>query len=126
VVAGYCDTILGLEAFPSMQSHKILETALRMIEEDGNLDFSALQGRLPEADSHLLAALFSSDTEDVERTHEDPALQLRACLEKVEHDYREGQRKELRSQVREAEMKGDIGEAMRLMELERKLERTRK
>ena len=126
VVAGYCDTLLGLEALPSMQCHKILETALRMIEADGNLDFSVLQGRLPEADSHLLAALFSSDTEDVERTHEDPAAQLRACLEKIEHDHRERHRKELRSLVREAEMKVEFGEAMRLMELERKIERIRK
>jgi hypothetical protein len=126
VVAGYCDTILGLEGFASLQSHKILQAALQMLEEDGKLDFSVLQSKLSEADANLLAALFSSDTEDVERTHDDPAAQLRACLEKLAHDSRELQRKELRQQVREAELRGDIGEAMRLMELERKLERTRK
>jgi DNA primase len=126
VVAGYCDTILGLDALPLMQSHKILETALQMLEADGQLDFPVLQSKLSEADANLLAALFSSDTEDVERTHDDPAAQLRACLEKLAHDSRERQRKELRIQVREAELRGDLGEAMRLMELERKLERTRK
>ena len=126
VVAGYCDTILGLDALPDMQSRKILEAALQMLESDGHLDFAALQGRLTEADAHLMAALFSSDTEDVERTHDDPAAQLRACLEKLGYDHIEKQRKDLRIQVREAESRGDIAMAMELMEQERKLERTRK
>jgi len=126
VVSGYCDTILGLEGLAALKSHKILEAALQMLEADGSLDFPALQSKLSEADANLLAALFSSDTEDVERTHDDPAAQLRACLEKLAHDSRELQRKEMRQQVREAELRGDIGEAMRLMELERKLERTRR
>ena len=97
-----------------------------MLEADGKLDFHTLQSKLSEADANLLAALFSSDTEDVERTHDDPAAQLKACIEKLAHDTRELQRKELRQQVRDAELRGDLNEAMRLMELERKLERTRK
>jgi DNA primase len=126
VVAGFAEMILGLEALPRMESHKILETALRLLEADGTLDFSALQGRLSESDANLLAALFSSDTEDVERNHDDPAAQLRACLEKLERDDLEKRRKELRMQVREAEARGDLAEAMRLMEVERNLERGRK
>jgi hypothetical protein len=47
-------------------------------------------------------------------------------MEKLAHDSRELQRKALRQQVRDAELRGDLNEAMRLMELERKLERTRK
>ena len=125
VVAGYADTMLGLESLARLQSQKILTTALHQIDADGKLDFAGLQARLGEEDAHLLAALFSSDTEDVERTHDDPAAQLRACLDKLERDYRELQRKELRMQVREAEQRGDLVEAMRLMELERKLERGR-
>ena len=56
----------------------------------------------------------------------DPAAQLRACLEKLDYDHREGQRKDLRIQVRDAERSGDLVEAMRLMELEQKLERADK
>ena len=123
VAAGYADTMLGLESLAGLESYKILETALRQIDADGKLDFAGVQARLGEADGNLLAALFSSDTEDVERTHEDPAAQLRACLDKLDRDHREKRRKELRLQVREAELRGDIGEAMRLMELDRKLER---
>jgi DNA primase len=126
VVAGFAEMILGLDALPRMESHKILETALRLLEVDGTLDFSALQSRLTESDANLLAALFSSDTEDVERNHDDPAAQLRSCLEKLERDDLEKRRKELRMQVREAEARGDLAEAMRLMEVERNLERGRK
>jgi hypothetical protein len=126
VVSGYCDTILALDGLAALQSYKILEAALQMLEADGNLDFPTLQSKLSEADANLLAALFSSDTEDVERTHDDPAAQLKACMEKLAHDSRELQRKALRQQVRDAELRGDLNEAMRLMELERKLERTRK
>ena len=125
-LAGYAETILGLPSFEKMESHKILDAALRMLEVDGAVDFSALQARLSEADAHLLAALFSTDTEEVDRTNEDPAAQVRACLEKLDYDHREGQRKELRIQVREAERRGDLSEAMRLMELEQKLERADK
>lgn len=123
VVAGYADTMLGLDSLSGLHSLKILETALQQIDAEGQLDFPGLQARLGEADGNLLAALFSSDTEDVERTHEDPGAQLRACLDKLDRDHREKRRKELRVEVREAELRGDIGEAMRLMELERKMER---
>lgn len=123
VVAGYMDTLLGLEALEGVASKKILDSALQLIDADGRLDFSALQGQLPEADANLLAALFSSDTEDVERTHEDPAAQLRACLDQLEADHLEKRRKALRMEVRDAELRGDLAEAMRLMELERSLER---
>ena len=125
-LSGYAETIMSLPSFEGLQSHKILEAALRMLEADGAVDFSALQARLSEADAHLLAALFSTDTEEVERTNEDPAAQLRACLEKLDYDHREGQRKDLRIQVREAERRGDPAEAMRLMELEQKLGRADK
>ena len=114
---------LSLDSLSGLHSLKILETALQQIDAEGQLDFPGLQARLGEADGNLLAALFSSDTEDVERTHEDPGAQLRACLDKLDRDHREKRRKELRVEVREAELRGDIGEAMRLMELERKMER---
>lgn len=117
VVSGYADTMLGLEALRGLQSYKILATALEMIDADGNLDFTALQGRLSESEGNLLVALLSSDTEDVERSHGDPGAQLRACLDKLDRDHRERQRKELRLKVREAEQRGDMAEALRLMEL---------
>jgi hypothetical protein len=120
VVPEYMDQLQALEG---VASKKILDAALHLIDADGKLDFSALQGRLTEADANLLAALFSSDTEDVERTHEDPAAQLRACLEQLEADHLEKRRKALRMEVREAELRGDLAEAMRLMEMERSLER---
>lgn len=123
VAASYLDTILGLESLRGMESHRILEAALKQIEDRGQLDFSQLQNELGESDAHLLAALFASDTEDVERTHDDPAAQLRACLDKLERDHREKQRKQLRQQVREAEMRGDLAEAMRLMEKEKEMAR---
>ncbi len=122
-LSSYSETIMSLPTFEKLESHNILEAALRMLEADGAVDFSALQARLSEADAHLLAALFSTDMEEVDRTNEDPAAQLRACLEKLDYDHREGQRKDLRIQVREAERSGDLVEAMRLMELEQKLER---
>ena len=125
-LGAYAETIMSLPTFEKLESHNILEVALRMLEADGAVDFSALQARLSEADAHLLAALFSTDMEEVDRTNEDPAAQLRACLEKLDYDHREGQRKDLRIQVREAERSGDLVEAMRLMELEQKLERADK
>ncbi|WP_051670475.1 DNA primase [Bryobacter aggregatus] len=125
-LAGYCDTLLSMEGFPNLESHHILETALNMLAADGAVDFAVLQSKLSEADANLLAALFSTDTEDVEKMHGDPAAQLRACLEKLSYDQRERHRKDLRMQVREAEQRGDMPEAMRLMELERNLERAQK
>lgn len=116
VVAGYADTILSHGGFENLASRKILEAALHCLEMDGKLDYSALEARLNEQDSHLLAALLAADTEDVERTHDDPAAQLRACLDKLERDFREVQKKQLRQLVREAEARGDLAEAMRLME----------
>jgi DNA primase len=117
VVAGYAETMLGLESLASLQSFKILSTALEMIDADGKLDFTALQRRLTESEGNLLVTLLSSDTEDVERSHGDPGAQLRACLDKLDRDHRERQRKELRLRVREAEQRGDMAEALRLMEL---------
>ncbi len=116
VVAGYADTILSHGGFENLASHKILQAALHCLEMDGKLDYSALEARLNEEDSHLLAALLAADTEDVERTHDDPAAQLRACLDKLERDFREVQKKQLRQLVREAEARGDLAEAMRLMQ----------
>lgn len=123
--ASYADTMLGLEAVKGLPCYPILSAALEQIDADGNLDFPALQRRLSESDANLLAALFSSDTEDVERNHEDPAAQLKACLERFERDHTEKKRKELRMQVREAEQRGDMDEALRLMDLARNLDRPR-
>jgi hypothetical protein len=69
--------------------------------------------------------LLSSDTEDVERSHGDPDAQLRACLDKLDRDHRERQRKQLRLRVREAEQRGDMAEALRLMELMKGLNEAR-
>ncbi|MBZ2185655.1 MAG: DNA primase [Bryobacter sp.] len=123
IVADYADTILDLDSFAELASHGILAAALRQIEQQGRLDFTQLQASLTESDAHLLSALFASDTEDVERTHDDPAAQLRACLGKLERDQQQRQRKQLRQLVREAEMRGDLAEALKLMEREKELAR---
>lgn len=120
----YVDTILSLEMLPYLQSRRILETTLPLLAADGALDFNALQARLQTDDAALLAALLSSDTENVERELSDPAAQLERCLAKLERDGLETRRKELRMKIREAERAGNLSEAMRLMEDERKLERT--
>lgn len=122
-VLPYVDTILGLEEFPRLESRPILETALSLLEAENEVDFHALAERLNPEQAHLLAALFSSDTDHVEKNQEDPARQMEACLAKLERDGLERNQKALRFEVKDAERRGDIAEALRLMELERTTER---
>jgi DNA primase len=115
VMRNYVDTILGMEALGSMKGRKFLEVGLTMLEETGAVDFQGLQGRLSEAEANLLPALFSSDTEGVEKSNDNPAVLIQSCLASLQSDYYEGQLKDLRQRVAEAERRGDVGEAMELM-----------
>lgn len=121
-LSGYVDTILSMDAFGHLQCHKILEAALRLLEANGAIDFHELTTQLTAEQATLLTAVFSADTEDVEKNHADPGAQLRACLTKLEQDYWRYQLKEIRHRVRDAERRGDMGEAMQWMEQERSLE----
>jgi DNA primase len=122
-VQPYVDTILSLEDFPHLESRPMLEPALSLLEAEGEVDFHALSERLKPEQANLLAALFSSDTDNVEKNQEDPTRQVEACLAKLERDSLERKQKSLRFEVKDAERRGDLAEALRLMEQERNLER---
>lgn len=122
-VQPYIDTILSLEDFPQLASRPMLEPALSLLEAEGDVDFHALTARLNPEHGNLLAALFSSDTDSVEKNQEDPTRQVEACLAKLERDSLERKQKSLRFAVKDAERRGDMAEALSLMEQERNLER---
>jgi DNA primase len=122
-VAPYVDTLLGLEEFAGLEARGILEPALSLLEAEGEVDYHALSERLQPEQANLLAALFSSDTESVDKNQEEPSRQMEACLAKLERDGLERKQKALRQEVKEAERRGDMAEAMRLMELERTAQR---
>jgi hypothetical protein len=121
-LAGYVDTILGMEAFGHLQCHGILEAALRLLEANGTIDFQELTTLLSPEDATILTAVFSAETEDVEKNHTDPGAQLQACLTKLDQDYWRHQLQEIRLRVRDAERRGEMGEALEWMEKERSLE----
>lgn len=123
VMRNYVDTILGMEALESVKGRKFLDIGLAMLEETGAVDFQGLQGRLSEEEANLLAALFSSDTEGVEKSNDNPAALIQSCLASLQSDYFEGQLKELRQKVAEAERRGEVIEAMELMRLADQAER---
>jgi hypothetical protein len=118
MAAGYADTILNMEGLQHLETRRIIEAALQATDEEGQLDFTELTGRLAEQDANLLAELLATDTEGVERSHEDPAGQLRACLDELEQRHVAWQRQQLRLRVKEAEARGDLAEALRLIKEE--------
>jgi DNA primase len=118
MAAGYADTILNMEGLQHLETRRIIEAALQATDEEGRLDFTELTGRLAEQDANLLAELLATDTEGVERSHEDPAGQLRACLDELEQRHVAWQRQQLRLRVKEAEARGDLAEALRLIKEE--------
>ncbi len=122
-VLPYVDTILGLEEFASLEGKAILEPAFSLLEAEGEVDYHALSQRLQPENANLLAALFSSDTESVDKDQEDPSRQVEACLAKLERDGLERRQRALRRDVKEAERRGDMAEALRLMDLEKTAER---
>ncbi|MDX2269987.1 MAG: DNA primase [Bryobacter sp.] len=124
VVQPYVDTLLGLEQFERLESRKILEAGLNLLEADGAVDYHSLSQRLNAEDAHLLAALISTDTEGIEREQDsaDAHQQMRACLAKLLRDGLESKIKALRQEVKEAERRGDMVEAMRLVQQAKELE----
>jgi hypothetical protein len=107
---------VALERLPAMtfaappHTSRII-AALLAIGEDFN--YTALEGRLGETDRALLASLaFADDAgEDVEQ---DPAAQVRACLDKLEAKGLLARRAELKARIKAAEKEGNLQQALLL------------
>jgi DNA primase len=80
-------------------------------------EYTALQARLTENDRALLAAVdFADDAEKGFPREDHSTVQAEACLRELEASNRGAESAALKEQIRAAERRGDLEEAVRLME----------
>jgi hypothetical protein len=82
-------------------------------------DYGAVEARLEESDRRLLTSLVFADEGGNEQQQstggpEAEVAQAEACLRKLYADGAERGRAAMKQQIREAEQRGDIGQAMEL------------
>jgi len=93
---------------------EIFETIFTLWESDPEFAYGDLEGRLKEADRHLLSQVVFAD----ELMEERVALeQAAACLRILQESDPKEEISGLRAQIRAAERNGDGDQAMRLMQL---------
>jgi len=98
---------------PGLVTANILRALVKLGE-----DFShdSLSARLEDRDKALLAEAAFADEAGIDPRDENPsAPQALACLARMENDQRDANRAELKERIREAEKRGEMAEAMRLM-----------
>jgi hypothetical protein len=108
---------LDLEQLPVAVSTKNILQALKS-SRDG-FDYGAVEARLEESDRRLLTSLIFADEggNDQQQSTDGPeaeAAQAHACLEKLYADGAERGRAAMKQRIREAEQRGDVGEAIEL------------
>jgi len=92
-------------------TRSIFEAFFSMSNQGEDFRFSDLEGRLNASDRELLASVCLAD-EGIETEH--AYHQVMECIRGLESQALEVQRSSLRSQIREAERAGNVGEALRL------------
>jgi len=93
---------------------QIFETIFALWESDPGFGYGELEGRLKDADRHLLSQVVFAD----ELMEEKVALeQAAACMRILQERDPKEEIAELRAQIRAAEREGDADRAMRLMQL---------
>lgn len=99
----------GLPAIEASPAKRIFHALFALAASGSPITYSQLHGRLEDEDRDLLSeTLFR---EGVEPTLEDGL----ACLEAMRHTDAAAERARLKTQIRDAERRGDVQEAMRLM-----------
>jgi DNA primase len=103
----------SLTIIEQLRSSRIFQTMFQLEEAGEDWDYAALQTRLEEKDSHLLASLVFADS----ISEQDVSIeQAEACVRTLENSEREARVSALRLQAKEAERAGNIEEALRLSE----------
>jgi DNA primase len=108
--------LIELPAVKTSSARRIYEALFALAASGSPINFAQLHGRLEDEDREVLSeSLFR---EGVEPTLEDGL----ACLEKMRHTDLTAERDQLKLAIKEAERRGDMKEALRLMQ---ELEKTR-
>jgi hypothetical protein len=90
-----------------------------------DFSYTALEGRLGEADRTLLASLAFADDAS-EGLELDPVAQVRACLDKLEAKSLLARRSELKARIKAAEKEGNLPQALLLSRELNELDRQEK
>ncbi len=101
----------GLGAVTGFETRGIFEALFAMSGQEEEFRFAALEGRLGETDRLLLSALCLTD-EGIDA--ESAYSQAEACVRDLEIQASEMKRSSLETQVKDAEKRGDMAEALRL------------
>ena len=104
-------TLRGLGAVTEFETRGIFEALFAMGRQDEEFSYAALEGRLGETDRALLSTLCLAD-EGVDA--ESAYFQAEACIRDLEIQASEMKRSSLENQVKDAEKRGDMTEALRL------------
>ena len=99
-----------LPAVKTSPARRIYEALFALAASGSPINFSQLHGRLEDEDREVLS-------ESLFREGVEPKLQDGlACLEKMRHTDLTAERDRLKSEIRDAERRGDLKEALRLMQ----------
>ncbi len=104
-------TLRGLGAVTEFETRGIFEALFAMSGQEEEFRFAALEGRLGETDRALLSTLCLAD-EGIDS--ESAYSQAEACVRDLEIQSSEMKRSSLENQVKDAEKRGDMTEALRL------------
>lgn len=111
-----------LDGWRKLPSGPLLDAMLRAWQNGEELRFSTIEPRLDAADKDLLSQMLLDEEVYRESQTRDQAI---ACLQKLDLIQIADFRRDLKRRVREAELKGDLDEAMRLSEQLRQIDAQR-
>jgi DNA primase len=102
--------LYDLPAVKTSPARRIYEALFALAASDAPINFSQLHGRLEDEDREVLS-------ESLFREGVEPALEDGlACLDKMRHTDLTAERDRLKNEIRDAERRGDLKEALRLMQ----------
>jgi DNA primase len=109
-----------MEGVRRFRSARVFDTILRLVESGAEVNLSAVEGRLEEADRALLLGVLFND----ELLRDGVTMeQAAACVRRLSAGEHRLGRDHLRQLIKNAEKSGDMAEALRLMSELRELER---
>jgi hypothetical protein len=116
--------------FEALETHRIFRAIAAIVEGGGAFGYAEVEARLEESDRALLAAVVLADKTSERRAQSEPAPtvtveQARACLEALDQKWRKSRMAEMDHEIKDAERRGDLETAFRLMGERRELEKLR-
>ena len=107
-----------LGATRGFQSSRVFEILFALYRNQPAFDFPELETRLEDSDKTLMASILFADEVFEEKDRETKlVVQAQACLNELQAAAYRAYVTDLKTKIREAERGGDVGEALRLMQV---------